>query len=92
MLVNRYDYDDAASCIVERLHDEWMYNQELSQRLVDSGNWTYNVDLKQVCGRVCKCGQVPVTVTLALQLAVQLAVPLAIPLAVPLAVPPPQWH
>ena len=22
-----YDYDDAASVIVERLHDEWMYNR-----------------------------------------------------------------
>ena len=43
----RYDYDGPASDIVERLHDEYLYNQELSERLVESGNWTYHVDLKQ---------------------------------------------
>ena len=47
---SRYDYDDAAAVIVETLHDEWLYNQELSQRLVESGAWTYLVDLQQVSG------------------------------------------
>ena len=47
--IHRYDYDDAASSIVERLHAEWMYNRELSQRLVQSGGkYTYNVDLANV--------------------------------------------
>lgn len=48
LLALRYDYDEDASAIVERLHDEYLYNQELGRRLVDSGNWTYSVDLKQV--------------------------------------------
>ena len=48
LLAPRYDYDEDASAIVERLHDEYLYNQELGCRLVDSGNWTYSVDLKQV--------------------------------------------
>mmetsp|Transcript_19383 Transcript_19383/g.41946 ORF Transcript_19383/g.41946 Transcript_19383/m.41946 type:complete len:849 (-) Transcript_19383:893-3439(-) len=43
-----YDYDDDAAKIVEQLHDEWLYNQELATRLVDSGNWTYSVDLRQM--------------------------------------------
>lgn len=43
-----YDYDDAASVIVEQLHDEWLYNRDMSQRLVASGDWMYRLNLQQM--------------------------------------------
>lgn len=43
-----YDYDDNASAIVEKLHDELLYNHELTTRLVESGSWVYKVDLGQM--------------------------------------------
>ena len=40
-----YDYDLDSSEVVERIHDEYLYDRELSDRLVRSGNWSYRVSL-----------------------------------------------
>eukprot|EP00980_Cylindrotheca_fusiformis_P026001 scaffold15140_cov164-Cylindrotheca_fusiformis.AAC.3 len=40
-----YDYDESASMEVERLFHEHQQNPNLNDRLVDSGSWTYQVDL-----------------------------------------------
>lgn len=40
-----YDYDTTGSRNVEQLYQENLHNPMLTTRLVDSGCWTYNVDL-----------------------------------------------
>lgn len=41
-----YDYDESGSRNVEQLYQENLHNSYLTNRLVESGNWTYSVDLK----------------------------------------------
>lgn len=41
-----YDYDESGSKNVEQLYQESENNSMLTSRLVDSGCWTYNVDLQ----------------------------------------------
>ena len=43
-----YDYDDVGSRNVEQLFQENMMNPRLGSRLVNSGDWTYLVDLDQM--------------------------------------------
>jgi poly [ADP-ribose] polymerase len=43
-----YDYDDSGSKNVEQLFQENLNNSRLTNRLVDSGAYTYNVDLDQM--------------------------------------------
>lgn len=45
---NWYDYDAVASCQVERLYLEHTNNPQFSRRMVDSGSYTYNVNLDQM--------------------------------------------
>ena len=40
-----YDYDESGSRNVEQLYQEKSHNTNLTNRLVDSGCWTYQVDL-----------------------------------------------
>ena len=44
----RHDFDADASCLVERLHDKWLFDQERSERLVSSGKYSYSVDIVEV--------------------------------------------
>ena len=43
-----YDYDDVGSRHLEQLFQENMMNPRLTNRLVNSGGWTYLVDLSQM--------------------------------------------
>ena len=43
-----YDYDPTASSLVERLYHEHAHNPEYSTRTVDSGVYTYSVDLSRM--------------------------------------------